>query len=289
MSALTVSAELAASVQRMRARTGSGRHPGVVLSADDSTCVVIDIARRIGQARRVKEIDAIGAHIWHAASNGAISESAAIALDRERRCQQAEQLVKWENWQHVYGPRVRAGDDTRPHDERRAERLLRNRKRLAQRRAIWRLGWVPNVIAANLTPGEEAVAAIYAEDNHRKGYCDDSKAQIATRAGVCERVVVRAQNRLADMRAISRSRRERKGNRHDPTIVHIIDGTWLLWLRNRKVKPRRGEGDCANRERGVSLQIPPHFNKAAGVESQKRAIRGVSFAKSGPRYGGIRR
>ena len=134
------------------------------------------------------------------------------------------------------------------------------------RRGLMRLGWLPPNVANSLTPGEKAVAATYAQDFRRKGFCDDSKLQLAERAGVVERVVQRAQKALVSLGFIKAVRRPVPRQRHATTIVSIIDPAWLLWLRNRRVPSRSpmGVGDCKGDLR-VGPHVPPALKEAVEI------------------------
>ncbi|MBB1091776.1 hypothetical protein HUU61_10785 [Rhodopseudomonas palustris] len=209
-----------------------------------ATATAILLAYEIGAASRGKELDAIGSRIYSAQGAGALSDADVTLLERARERRRAEQQAKRKWWERCYGAPLK------PPRDRIADR--------DKRRGLVRLGWLPPSIANGLTPGEEAVAAVYAEDFKRKGHCDDTKGQLAVRAGVVERVVQRAQRALAKAGAITITRRPRNKQRHDSTVVVIVDQAWRQWLRNRRVPDRRsplGVGDCCKGEQAVSVHL----------------------------------
>jgi hypothetical protein len=265
-----ISDELAASVRAKRtARPWFDAAPAPTEAASPAAILM---AYKIGGAVKGSDLDRFGREVYAAHCGGELSDVEVRHLDALRVERRAEQQRRWRWWEHVYGPRV-----TAPRDRAAAK---------MRRRGLVRLGLMPPNVANLLTPGEEAVAAIYAEDFRRKGYCDDSKAQLAVRAGVCERVVQRAQKALHKEGKITVEERKRPGQRHATTIVVIRDGAWRLWLRNRRVPERRsatGVGDWRRRRQGQSP--PTHTDKREASPkgaAAKGDVRGEHEARSGP-------
>lgn len=227
---------------------------------------LVSIAYKIGAASRGNELDAVGREIYTAHGVGALSDAEVDLLETARQRRRAEQKVRRQWWERIYGSPPKA-----PRDRHQAR---------TRRRGLVRLGWLPPTVANSLTPGEEAVAAIYAEDFRRKGYCDDTKSQLAERAGVVERVVQRAQRSLLADERITITRRPHRRQRHDSTIVVIVDPAWRLWLRHRRVPQRSpmGVGDCKG-ERQVDLHLLQNIKQAVvRADRPQVALQGESRA-----------
>jgi hypothetical protein len=195
----------------------------------------MELAYRAGGAR-LDELAAIRLQGSEAHLAGQLSERELTLLDAACGRRRETQLAKRAWWRSLGGvqispPRDRAAAQTR-------------------RRALLRMGLMPPHVAQGLTAGEEAVAAIYAEDYRRQGFCDDSKEQLAHRAGVVKRVVQRAQAALNKFGLIRIEQRERRGDRHETTLVKIADPAWRRWLSKRGLADWRsprgpgGVGDC---------------------------------------------
>lgn len=208
----------------------------------------LEIAYRIGSSARGSHLDALGREIY--ANN--LSDDDIGALEALIARQRQHQKASASRWGAIYGQ-----PSKQPHDRKRAAMV---------RRGLVRLGWLPPNVANSLTPGEEAVAAIYAQDCRRKGFCDDSKLQLAERAGVVERVVQRAQKALVSLGFIKAVRRPVPRQRHATTIVSIVDPAWLLWLRKRRAPSRSpmGVGDCKGDLR-VGPHVPPALKEAVEI------------------------
>jgi hypothetical protein len=200
---------------------------------------VVHLAYRIGGARRRRDLEALAVAANAALAAGQIGQHEVVLLDAVRSERKDEWEANHRRWSRDYGP---SRPRSRPlssvplvrHPVRDAERRL-------HRRDIQGLGLVPPAVRRELTPGQEAVATIYGEDHMAAGQCDFAKKAIAARAGVCERVVLRAQDALAASGKIKITRRPVRAGRHQSTIVEIIDPEWRLWLNKRLLARRVGD------------------------------------------------
>jgi hypothetical protein len=272
---LTASASLLASPLMKRpvrpgdAAWGNYQPEVSVTGADTSertyTATVIDLALRIGFVRRHKELDSVGDTTRAAFSDGRIGaiEYRALTQATGRRHLEISHYGKMHAMR--YGAPQRMTYDHAKARERRGDLIS--------------MGLMPRSIRTLLTPGEQAVAAIYAEDYLAKGGTDDAKGFIGVRAGACTRLALRAQHALWVAGAIKIKKRTRPGQRGFSTIVEIVDPTWLLWLENRRVQKAR----CNNVqkcERPVCEQVPTDRKKEATDEELQE--RGQAPPRSPP-------
>jgi hypothetical protein len=253
---LKTSSSLAAVIQRK----GWASQPEVpltggiaseVAAAPITTATVIDLAWRIGYARRLTELETVGVATCAAWSDGRISPHEYNALAEAKGRRHAEITLRGEMHRAHYGaPKQPVYDHA---------------KARLRRGDLISMGLMPRSIRMLLTPGEQAVAAIYAEDYIAKWKTDDAKGFIGVRAGACTRLALRAQRALAVAGAIKITKRTCPGRRGYSTIVEIIDPTWLLWLKNRRA-PKARSADVQKCERPVCDLVPADRKKAASDE-----------------------
>lgn len=198
---------------------------------------VVEFAFHIGAARQRRDLELLGRAMRAAADRSEIADGDVVLLDAYRANRVDQMTENWRRWRRTYQTARPMGRST--------PGLIRNIKadavRRRHRRDIQGLGLVPPSIRRDLTPGQEAVAAAYAEAHMALGRCDDAKKAIAGHAGVCERVVQRAQEVLVAAGKIKITRRPTAGSRHLSTVVEIVDPEWLGWLAKRKLAREVGD------------------------------------------------
>jgi hypothetical protein len=89
---------------------------------------------------------------------------------------------------------------------------------------------LPPALAAQLTPGEQAVAHIVAAEFLSHGVCDLSRNALAARAGVCHALAERTMLRIERLGWLTVTRRPRSGRRHLSNLSRIVSPEWLAWL-----------------------------------------------------------
>lgn len=265
------------------------------VDGDGTTATVVQFAVRIGAAVRRRELDGLGREAYAALACGDLGEADVVLLDQVRAQRESDQAQKRQRWDRVYGPRpvaVRERGDKKNSSETEGYSdqlvLVRNLDRDAARRTVRRdvqgLGLLPPSVRRQLTAGQEAVAAIYAEHHMASGQCVDAKGVIAAQAGVCARVVHRAQDVLGANGVIKVTRRPVRGQRHQPTIVEIIDPEWRQWLAHRLIaKAQRAQLSRGVGDRPVCQTL--QNLDAAGVLHDERANAGQSASQEGGNSG----
>lgn len=232
--------------QDFQPETGCSEQP---VSASVST--VIDLALRLGRACRQREVETIGYEVGGALTAGMIGSQEYEALQVAKGRRHAEITLRGEMHRAHYGvPKQPVYDHA---------------KARLRRGDLISMGLMPRSIRMLLTPGEQAVAAIYAEDYIAKWKTDDAKGFIGVRAGACTRLALRAQRALAVAGAIKITKRTCPGRRGFSTIVEIIDPTWLLWLKKRRAANTRSV-DVRKCERPVCELIQTDRKKEATDE-----------------------
>jgi hypothetical protein len=255
----TASASLSASALfRRPARPGDARwqdfQPSTSYESEPvsaSVSAVIDLALRMGRAYRHREVETLGYEVGAALTDGMIGSQEHEALQAAKGRRHAEITLRGEMHRAHYGaPKQPVYDHA---------------KARLRRGDLISMGLMPRSIRMLLTPGEQAVAAIYAEDYIAKWKTDDAKGFIGVRAGACTRLALRAQRALAVAGAIKITKRTCPGRRGYSTIVEIIDPTWLLWLKNRRA-PKARSTDVQKCERPVCDLVPADRKKVASDE-----------------------
>jgi hypothetical protein len=96
---------------------------------------------------------------------------------------------------------------------------------------------MPHHLAAKFTVGEMACLRVVADEHKAKGYCDQSLAEIAARAGVCRKTVKRALEAAGRWgeRLLEVKERPRPGRKHLTNLVRILSNEWLAWLARKPV------------------------------------------------------
>ena len=239
-----------------------------VAAAPITTATVIDLAWRIGYARRLTELESVGVATCSAWSDGRISPHEYNALAEVKGRRHAEITLRGEMHRAHYGaPKQPVYDHA---------------KARLRRGDLISMGLMPRSIRMLLTPGEQAVAAIYAEDYIAKWKTDDAKGFIGVRAGACTRLALRAQRALAVAGAIKITKRTCPGRRGYSTVVEIIDPTWVLWLKNRRA-PKARPADVGKCERPVCELLQTHKKeKKEEASNEELQVLGQAPPRSPP-------
>ena len=153
----------------------------------------------------------------------------------------------------------------------------RSPESLARRRRMAAGGFLPPVLAAAFTLGEQAVLAVIGLEVGKRGSCTLALGHIAALAGVCTTVAKRAVRQARVLGLLSVEERRVSRSRNDTNLLRVASREWAAWLRLRlpHANPTGLEGGggrtarpTATREiRGPSTTRP---------QSENRPIAGAS-------------
>jgi hypothetical protein len=115
---------------------------------------------------------------------------------------------------------------------------------IERRRQLAASGPLPPSLAARFTTCELAALKIIADTVQAKGYCDMTIAEIAARAGTCERTVRYATKWADRWGLISITHRPREGQKNLTNLIRIISPEWLAWLSHHRQRPAQWPIGC---------------------------------------------
>lgn len=139
----------------------------------------------------------------------------------------------------LFPPRIR-----RPVKDRSAARQ--------RRRLIASSGPMPPAIAALFTEGERAALGVIADEVAARGSCRLSVAELASRAGCCDRLVQRAVREARLLGLISvEARPDRGGRKSDTNIIRVLSREWAAWLARRRGERRVAPSDIKGLRGGI--------------------------------------
>lgn len=125
---------------------------------------------------------------------------------------------------------------------------------IARRRHLAASGPMPPTLAARFTTGELAVLRIVGDEVHRHGRCDRTLGEIASRAGVCDRLARNAIREAARIGLLTIEERRRQGQKNLANVVRIVSHEWTAWI----VRGHRGKKDSPHgyqiRKEGAALR-----------------------------------
>ncbi|MCH8491519.1 MAG: helix-turn-helix domain-containing protein [Oceanicaulis sp.] len=224
------------------------------------------IAQAIDAAHGGRHLDELSRLIWRGLSEGQITEDAAQGL--------AERI---HTRRMLNSTTSAAGAPHRPQERhtgrpsifppRRPQRPPHRPQAIERRRRVAASGFAPPAISARFTTAEQAVLAIVVDEHRRRGDCRQPIDAIAARAG-CSRSSVKNAIRAARAAGLIRvTPRPRRGQKHLPNIVEVIDPAWRTWIRKR-----------GNRRIGDRGQNPdPHEKQISSLVESER-VNTISIA-----------
>ena len=207
--------------------------------------VIFEEMRRAVEAAAVDRLGEVAAAMWQAYGAGGLTDEQAEQLDgllNARRGAARAATVKTPTLAVIAAPVVPAAAPSplegggaaltrRPHHgtgsrPRTPESLVRRRRWAAA-------GYLPPVLAAGFTPGEQAVLAVIALEVGKRGKCTLALGHIAALAGVSERTVRRAFAQAKVLGLLIVEERRVSWNRNDTNVVRVVSREWGAWLRLR--------------------------------------------------------
>ena len=154
-------------------------------------------------------------------------------------------------------------------------------------------GVLPPNIRHHYTLGQMSILCIIAGEIKHHGICDLPIDKIAALAGVCRTTV---QTTLYDAdelhHHIDVTRRPRPGQKHLANVVKIISPEWLAWIKRGPTAHRPGIGSNLLTRSEIMSPTKSEGRNDGGAkhaEAPQVAMRREPWARSGPRYGGMRR
>lgn len=156
---------------------------------------------------------------------------------------------------------------------------------IERRRQLAAEGWMPPELARHFPTGPLAVLAVVAREVRTRGTCALYVDAIAALAGVCRSTVKATLRLAATLGFITRHERRIARDRSDTTIVRIVAGRWLKWLRRRGVGsksrlrpvPKDSQGDR------TSHQAPSAAHESAsGASSALGRTQSIGPTHPGP-------
>ena len=165
------------------------------------------------------------------------------------------------------------------------------RASLERRRRLGGSGVLPANLRHHYTLGQMAVLCIVAGEVKHHGVCDLPIDKIAALAGVCRTTVQTTLHEAHRLLHIEVIERPQPGKKHLPNEVRIISSEWNAWLKRGPTAHRPIGSNSLTRSEILSTTKSIDFKEGRAVraEAHKVADRRVHWARSGPRYGGIRR
>src|SRR4051794_25590675 len=160
------------------------------------------------------ELAKVASLLWRAYAAGQVSEAEAQSLS---------DLIEAKRTIPAQPPQPRRLVGSRP---RSSESLERRRRWAAS-------GALPPALACRFTLAEQAVLAVIAAENRKRGDCRLTNKEIADVAGVCITTVKNALRAARALNLLSVEERRLTAFRNASNVVRIVDASWCAWLRLR--------------------------------------------------------
>jgi hypothetical protein len=168
--------------------------------------------RRAVEASPRAELRTVSALLWKAYAAGQVTEAQASELSERIEARKAL-----------------------PPAQKPVQRRLGSRPRSPasmERRRRWAAsGCLPPALASRFTLAEQAVLAVIAAENRKRGDCRLSNKEIADVAGVSITTVKNAMRAARELNLISIEERRLSAFRNAPNVVRIVSPEWRMWLR----------------------------------------------------------
>lgn len=235
------------------------------------------VAARIGEIQLIastNSLDEISRALWEDLGADRLSsdeaEQISEAIDGSRRVLKALQATSAER---------RLADAVRRNFLPRKRRQIApdRAEKIARRRRVVLLGWLPANIGAGFTYGEVAALSVVAEIVAASGVCKASVQEIAARSGTSVSTVQSAMRTAHRAGLINKRERRVPGRKSLTNVITIISHDWTAWL------DRRGKGK-AQRERQnatTGFKMPNPMNQLAFREGKagKFGSNGQGFSR----------
>ena len=187
------------------------------------------IAVAIEGARGGRHLDDLSRLIWRGLAEGQITEDAAQELAEKIH---TRRILNTTTAPHR-PPQAASGRPVSIFPPRRLQRPPCRSKAIQRRRSVAASGFAPPAVASRFTTAEQAACAIIVDEVRRRGDCRLPIDAIAARAG-CSRTSVQNAIRAARAAGLIRvTHRPRRGQKHLPNILEVIDPAWRVWIRKR--------------------------------------------------------
>jgi len=221
------------------------------------------LAAAIDAAHGGRRLDDLSRLIWRGLSEGQISEDAAQVLAERIHTRRALNAAT----APYRPPQAAKGRPVSIFPPRRLQRPPCRSQAIERRRRVAASGFAPPAIASRFTVAEQAACAIIVDEVRRRGDCRLPIDAIAARAG-CSRSSVKNAIRAARAAGLIRvTPRPRRGQKHLPNIVEVIDPAWRTWIRKR-----------GNRRIGDRGQNPDPHEKGVDSYGDSKRINAISLA-----------
>jgi CRP-like cAMP-binding protein len=172
----------------------------------------VEQLRRAVEASPRAELPAVSALLWKAYATGQVTEAEASALSEAIELKRAL-----------------------PAAQKPIQRRLGSRPRSPasmERRRRWAAsGALPPALASRFTLAEQAVLAVIAAENRKRGDCRLTNKEIADVAGVCITTVKNALRAARALNLLSIEERRLTAFRNASNVVRIVSPEWRTWLR----------------------------------------------------------
>lgn len=162
-----------------------------------------------------------------------------------------------------------------------------------RRRMLGGSGALPPQLRHEYTEGERAVLTVIGGAVKERGACDLPNGEIAARAGVSLTLVHKTLRIAKDrqhIRITARPRLNEVGQIIAPNqtnVIEVVVPEWVSWLERGPKTSGRGGYTFDTKVRPTKRQYL-YSSQGVHAEAHKVGNRRVPWAKSGPRYGGIR-
>jgi hypothetical protein len=172
----------------------------------------VEQLRRAVEASPRAELPTVSALLWKAFAAGQVTEAEASALS------EAIEFKK-------------ALPGTQKPVQRRFGSRPRSPASMERRRRWAASGAMPPAIASRFTLAEQAVLAVVAAENRKRGDCRLTNKEVADVAGVCITTVKNALRVARALNLVSIEERRLTAFRNASNVVRIVSPEWCAWLR----------------------------------------------------------
>src|SRR5215207_3974335 len=172
----------------------------------------VEQLRRAVDASPRAELPAVSALLWKAYAAGHVTEAEASTLSEAIELKRAIPAAQKPTQRH-FGSRPRS-----------PARMERRRRWAAS-------GAMPPALASRLTLAEQAVLAVVAAENRKRGDCRLTNKEVADVAGVSITTVKNALRTARVLNLVSIEERRLTAFRNASNVVRIVSAEWRAWLR----------------------------------------------------------
>jgi hypothetical protein len=185
-----------------------------------------------------RQFDELSESLWKLHAGGHLDDGAAQNL--AELLQERRKLGRVMTVQAIAARKLPGPPRHRPYRQHSPDRAAS----VERRRQLAASGPLPPHLAARFTTCELAALKVIADEIMAKGYCDLTIAEIAARAGTCERTVRYATKWADRYGLISVTHRPRVGQKNLTNIIRIKSPEWLAWLSHHRQRPAQRPIGC---------------------------------------------